>query len=153
MVIFNNTIYGKYSKFPLAIFFTYSNVNFHVTLSIHLTLSSICCMAQETQTEALYQSRGLRWGERWEGGSKGRGYMCIYGWFILKVWQKTTICKAIILQLKINKLILKRQLKIMQYMGNRIKDCLMQNWNSLIFFSLFLCKRKTSLSVMLHNRT
>ena len=39
----------------------------------------ICCMAQETQTEALYQSRGMGWGKRWEGGSKGRGYMYTYG--------------------------------------------------------------------------
>ena len=29
-----------YNKFPLAIYFTYGNVSFHVTLSIHLTLSS-----------------------------------------------------------------------------------------------------------------
>ena len=29
-----------YSKFPLAIYFIYGNVSFHVTLSIHLTLSS-----------------------------------------------------------------------------------------------------------------
>ena len=29
-----------YSKFLLAIYFTYGNVSFHVTLSIHLTLSS-----------------------------------------------------------------------------------------------------------------
>ena len=28
-----------YSKFPLAIYFTYGNVSFHITLSIHLTLS------------------------------------------------------------------------------------------------------------------
>ena len=35
----------------------------------------ICCMAQETQTVALYEPRGLGWGRRWEGGSKGRGYM------------------------------------------------------------------------------
>ena len=27
-------------------------------------------MAQETQTGALYQSRWVGWGERWEGGSK-----------------------------------------------------------------------------------
>ena len=30
----------------------------------------ICCLAQETQTGALYQSRGVGWGRRWEGGSK-----------------------------------------------------------------------------------
>ena len=41
-------------------------------LSIHLTLSSICCMAQETQTGVLYQPRGVEWGGRWEGGSKWR---------------------------------------------------------------------------------
>ena len=35
----------------------------------------IYCMAQETQTEALYQPRGVGRGGRWEGGSKGRVYM------------------------------------------------------------------------------
>ena len=34
-----------------------------------------CCMAQETQTGALYETRGVGWGGRWEGGSKGRGYL------------------------------------------------------------------------------
>ena len=32
----------------------------------------ICCKAQETQTETLYQPRGVGWGGKWEGGSKGR---------------------------------------------------------------------------------
>ena len=32
-------------------------------------------MAQKTQTGALYQPRGVGWGEgRWQAGSKGRGY-------------------------------------------------------------------------------
>ena len=48
----------------------------------------ICCMAQETQTGALYQPRGVRWGGRWEGGSKGRGYMYTYSWFILRFDRK-----------------------------------------------------------------
>ena len=39
----------------------------------------ICCMAQETQTGALYKPRGVGWEGRWEGGSKGRGYMYTYG--------------------------------------------------------------------------
>ena len=34
----------------------------------------ICCMAQETQILALYQPRGVRWGGRWEAGSKRRRY-------------------------------------------------------------------------------
>ena len=32
-------------------------------------------MAQETQTGALYQPRGVRWGGIWEGAS--RGDICI----------------------------------------------------------------------------
>ena len=36
-------------------------------------------MAQETQTGALYQSSGVGWGRRLEGGSRGRGYMYMYG--------------------------------------------------------------------------
>ena len=39
----------------------------------------ICFMAPETQTGALYQRRGMEWGPRWEGGSKGRRYIYIYG--------------------------------------------------------------------------
>ena len=39
----------------------------------------ICCMAQETQTGALYQPRGVGWGGRWERGSKRKGYMYTYG--------------------------------------------------------------------------
>ena len=34
-----------YSKFPLAIYFTYDNVSFHVTPSIHLALSSTLPMS------------------------------------------------------------------------------------------------------------
>ena len=37
----------------------------------------ICCMAQETQTGALYQPRGAGWEGRWEGTSKRRGYMSV----------------------------------------------------------------------------
>ena len=48
----------------------------------------ICCMSQETQTGALYQPRGVAWGERWEGGSKGRGYMYTYGWFMSRFDRK-----------------------------------------------------------------
>jgi len=36
-------------------------------------------MAQETQTVALYQPRGVEWGGRREGRSKGRGYMYTCG--------------------------------------------------------------------------
>ena len=39
----------------------------------------ICCMAQEAQTGNLYQPSRVGWGGRWEGGSKGRGYIYAYG--------------------------------------------------------------------------
>ena len=48
----------------------------------------ICCMAQETQTGVLYQARGVGWGGRWEGGSKGRGYTYSYGCFRLRFDRK-----------------------------------------------------------------
>ena len=36
-------------------------------------------MAQGTDTGALYLPTEVGWGERWEGVSKGRGYMYTYG--------------------------------------------------------------------------
>ena len=45
-------------------------------------------MAQETQTGALDQPRGVRWGEWWDGVPKGRGYMYTYGWFMLRFDRK-----------------------------------------------------------------
>ena len=38
----------------------------------------VCCMAQGTQKGALYQPRGVVWGGRWEGGSRGKGHMYTY---------------------------------------------------------------------------
>ena len=57
----------------------------------------ICCMTQGTQTGALGQSRGVGYGGRWEGVSRGRGHMYTYGWFVFGKRQ-TQFCKAIILQ-------------------------------------------------------
>ena len=34
----------------------------------------ICRMAQETQTGALYQPRGVGWGRSWEGVSEANMY-------------------------------------------------------------------------------
>ena len=48
----------------------------------------ICCMAQETQTGSLDQPRGMGWGGRWEGVSKGRGYVYTYGLFMLRFDRK-----------------------------------------------------------------
>ena len=43
----------------------------------------ISSIFQGTQTRALHQTRGVEWGRRHEGGSRGRGHMYIYGWFML----------------------------------------------------------------------
>ena len=45
-------------------------------------------MAQETQTRALYQTRGVGWGRKWERVSKGRGYMYTYDRFMLRFDRK-----------------------------------------------------------------
>ena len=37
-------------------------------------------MSKGTQTGALYQSRGVGWGGRWEGGSKGRDICVLMGY-------------------------------------------------------------------------
>ena len=47
-------------------------------------------MAQETQTGALCQPRGVGWGGRWEGVSKGKGHMYTYGWFMLRFDKKNS---------------------------------------------------------------
>ena len=39
----------------------------------------ISSIFQGTQTRALHQTRGVEWGGRHEGGSRGRGHMYIYG--------------------------------------------------------------------------
>ena len=51
-----------------------SNMETYIFFLIDFTMG-ICCMAQKTQTEALYQPRGVGWGDMWEGVSKGRGHM------------------------------------------------------------------------------
>ena len=55
-----------------------SNMETYITMC-KIDRTGICCVAQETQTGALYQPRGVGSGGRWEGGSKGRGYMHTYG--------------------------------------------------------------------------
>ena len=45
-------------------------------------------MFQETQTGAPYQFRAVGWGGRWEGGSKGRGYVYTYSLFMWRFERK-----------------------------------------------------------------
>ena len=59
-------------------------------------------MGQETQTGALYHPRGMGWGERWEGGSKGRGHMYTYGCFMLRFHRKQNSVKQLSFNKKVN---------------------------------------------------
>ena len=52
---------------------------YQLVLLAHRQPMGICCMAQETQTGALYQPRRVGQGGGYEGGSKGRGCMYTYG--------------------------------------------------------------------------
>ena len=45
-------------------------------------------MTQGTQTGPLCQPRGVGWGGRWEGGSRGRGHMYTYVSFMLRFDRK-----------------------------------------------------------------
>ena len=56
-----------------------SNMETYITTCEIDSQWEIAGMAQDTQTGALYQPRGVGWGGRWDGGSKGRGYMYTYG--------------------------------------------------------------------------
>ena len=65
-------------------------------------------MAQETQTGALYELRGLGWEGRWEGGSKEKGYMYTYGWFMLRFDRKQ---QNSVKQLSFNKKIKRKKVR------------------------------------------
>ena len=58
----------------------------------------ICCVAQETQTGALYPPRGVGRGREMEGRFRREG-IYKYLWQIhVEVLKKTKLCKAIIPQ-------------------------------------------------------
>jgi len=50
-----------------------SSMETYITICKIESQAVICCMSQETQTGALYQPRGVGWGGRQEGGSRGWG--------------------------------------------------------------------------------
>ena len=53
-----------------------SNMETYITICKNRQPTGICCMAQETQTGALYQPRRVGWGGSWEEVQKG-GDICI----------------------------------------------------------------------------
>ena len=59
-----------------------SNMETYITTCKIDSQMGIWCMAQETQTGALCQL-----GE-WDGGGGERGYVCTYGWFMLRFGRK-----------------------------------------------------------------
>ena len=95
----------------------------------------ICCMAQETQTQALYQPRGMGWGGRMEGGSKGEEY--VYLWLIhVEIWQKTIqFYKAFILQ--------EKEKTVLRAKFMAIQACLKKKSHNLVFESTKKCPEST----------
>ena len=55
------------------------NMETYITICKIESQQEFAIMSQETQTGPLYQPREVGWGGRWQGGSKGRGYMYTYG--------------------------------------------------------------------------
>ena len=51
-------------------------------------------MSQETQAGSLYQPRGVGWGGRWEGGSKGGVYIYIYIYMCVCVCVCVCVCMS-----------------------------------------------------------
>ena len=78
--------------------------------------------------QGLYQPRGVGWGGRWEGGSKGRGYMYTCGWFMLRFDRKQ---QNSIKQLSFN-------LKKINFLKSHLvtQKCIHLNfpWGSVLFF-------------------
>ena len=65
-------------------------------------------MAQENQTGALFEPRGVCCGGKWEGTSRGRGYIYTYGWLMLRFDRKQ---QNSVKQLSLKKLIKKEKKK------------------------------------------
>ena len=72
-------IYGHGERGKEGEMYGKSNMETYITICKRDSQLVICCMAQESQTGALNQPRGIGWGRIWERGSKGRGYMYTYG--------------------------------------------------------------------------
>ena len=70
----------------------------------------IWCVAQETQTGAPYQPRGVDGEGDKEGSSKEREYMYTYDWFRLRFDRKQ---QNSIKQLSFNKKIFKKEVEIL----------------------------------------
>jgi len=57
--------------------FKMKSTTYYFTICKRDSQGEFCSMSQETQSGALHQPRGVGWGGRWEGGSKGKGYIYI----------------------------------------------------------------------------
>ena len=57
----------------------YAKSNMETYITMYKIANGNLLYGSGNSTGALYQPRGVAWGERWEGGSKGRGYTYTYG--------------------------------------------------------------------------
>ena len=56
-----------------------SNMETYITVCKIDSQQEFAVWLRKLKTGAVYQPRGVRWGGRWEGGSRGRRYMYTYG--------------------------------------------------------------------------
>ena len=116
-----------------------SNMETYISMCKIDSQRGICCMAQETQTGSLYQSRGMWWGRRWEGGSNRREYLYTYGWFILRFDRKQ---QNSIKQLSFNKIIIKKKILPYPYLKTFLLPSIMMvsslcsNWIEMVKFNM-----------------
>ena len=91
---------------------------------------------------ALYQPRWVGWGGRWEGGSKGRGYMYTCGWFMLRFDKKQ---QNSVKQFSFNK----KNFKPIKLFTNGLKNCLIHSkyLNTNIPAYIYFCHSAHYLSV------
>ena len=56
-----------------------SNMETYITICKIASQWEFAVWLRKLKQGLCYQPRGVGWGGRWEGGSKGRGYMYTYG--------------------------------------------------------------------------
>ena len=56
-----------------------SNVETYITICKIDSQQEFTVWLRKLKQRLCHQPRGVGWGRRWEGGSKGRGYMYTYG--------------------------------------------------------------------------
>ena len=71
--------YGHWERGGEGEIYEENNMETYITMCKIDSQWEFAVCLRKLKTEALYQLRGVGWGRRWEGGSKGRGYVYTCG--------------------------------------------------------------------------